>query len=123
MSYRRDASSRFAPENRWGNFWSFGGAWLISKEKFFNVAWIDELKIKASYGEQGNDNIQDQYGMDQFLYENTFDIKSSNGAPALVPKTMGNRNITWEKGGNFNAGIDFSVFKGRLTGSAEYFWS
>lgn len=122
MSYRRDASSRFAPENRWGNFWSFGGAWLISKEKFFNVSWIDELKVKASYGEQGNDNIQDQYGMDQFLYENTFDIKSSNGAPALVPKTMGNRNITWEKGGNFNAGIDFSVFKGRLTGSAEYFY-
>lgn len=122
MSYRRDASSRFAPENRWGNFWSFGGAWMISKEKFFNVAWIDELKIKASYGEQGNDNIQDQYGMDQFLYENTFDIKSSNGTPALVPKTMGNRNITWEKGGNFNAGIDFSVLKGRLTGSAEYFY-
>ena len=53
------------------------------------------MKIKASYGEQGNDNIQDQYGFDQFLYENTFDIKSSNGTPALVPKTMGNRNITW----------------------------
>ena len=122
VSYRRDASSRFAPENRWGNFWSFGVAWLISKEKFFNVSWIDELKIKASYGEQGNDNIQDQYGMDQFLYENTFDIKSSNGTPALVPKTMGNRNITWEKGGNFNAGIDFSILKGRLTGSAEYFY-
>ncbi len=54
--------------NRWGNFWSFGAAWLISKEKFFNVSWIDELKLKASYGEQGNDNIQDpDYGWDRYL--------------------------------------------------------
>jgi len=123
VSYRRDASSRFAPENRWGNFWSFGAAWLISKEKFFNVSWVDELKIKASYGEQGNDNIQDpDYGWDRYLWQNTYDVVTSNGEPSLVPKTMGNRDITWEKGGNFNAGIDFSLFKSRLTGSVEYFY-
>lgn len=123
VSYRRDASSRFAPENRWGNFWSFGAAWLISKEKFFNVSWIDELKLKASYGEQGNDNIQDPvYGWDRYLYQNTYDVVNSNGQPSLVPKAMGNRDITWEKGGNFNAGIDFSLFRSRLTGSIEYFY-
>lgn len=122
LSYRRDASSRFAPENRWGNFWSFGAAWLINKEKFFHASWVDELKLKLSYGEQGNDNITDLDGRDQYLYTNTYNVVTSNGEPALTPKTMGNRDVTWEKGGNFNVGTDFSLFKGRLTGSAEYFY-
>lgn len=81
------------------------------------------MKLKASYGEQGNDNIQDpDYGWDRYLYQNTYDVVNSNGQPSLVPKTMGNRDITWEKGGNFNAGIDFSLFRSRLTGSIEYFY-
>ena len=78
-SYRRDASSRFHPDNRWGNFWSLGGAWLISKEDFFNVEWIDELKLKASYGSQGNDNIGD------YRYITTYEIVNANGNPAAVP--------------------------------------
>lgn len=56
-SYRRDASSRFHPDNRWGNFWSAGASWLISKEDWFDYSWINMLKLKASYGSQGNDNI------------------------------------------------------------------
>ena len=115
-SYRRDASSRFHPDHRWGNFWSAGGAWLISKEGFFDVDWIDLLKIKASYGSQGNDNIGD------FRYMNTYDIVNSSGSPAAVPKTMGNENITWETNGNFNAGIEFELLKGRITGGIEYFY-
>ena len=117
FSYRRDASSRFAPENRWGNFWSAGGAWMISKEKWFNAAWVDELKLKASYGEQGNDNISN------YLYTDRYTIGNSNGSISLVPSsTKGNRNITWEKGGNFNIGTEFSFWKGRLSGSVEYFY-
>ncbi|MDD5862710.1 MAG: TonB-dependent receptor plug domain-containing protein [Prevotella sp.] len=58
FSFRRDGSSRFAENHRWGNFWSLGGAWIISKESWFpKNNWIDELKLKASYGEQGNDGI------------------------------------------------------------------
>lgn len=117
VSYRRDASSRFHPDNRWGNFWSFGGAWIISKEKFFNVPWVDELKFKASYGEQGNDNIGN------FLYTDTYSVVPSEGIATLVPATVkGNKEITWEKGGNFNTGFEFSLFRGRLTGSIEYFY-
>ena len=87
-SFRRDASSRFHPKHRWGNFWSAGGAWIISKENFLNeVAWIDLLKIKASYGEQGNDNIGD------FLYTNTYTVENSNGSVSVVPDLMGNENI------------------------------
>ena len=52
-SFRRDASSRFHPDHQWGNFWSFGGAWRISKEKWFKADWVDELKLKASVGEMG----------------------------------------------------------------------
>ena len=117
VSYRRDASSRFAPENRWGNFWSFGGAWIISKESWFNAPWIDELKIKASYGEQGNDNIGNNY-----YYTNSYTLVNSNNEISIVPYQYGNRDITWEKNGNFNAGIEFSLFRGRLAGSIEYFY-
>lgn len=115
-SYRRDASSRFHPDNRWGNFWSAGAAWIISKEDFFNVDWVDMLKIKASYGSQGNDNIGN------FRYVNTYTIANSNGHPAAVPNIMGNKDITWETNGNFNAGADFELFNGRLTGTIEYFY-
>ena len=114
-SYRRDASSRFHPDNRWGNFWSLGGAWLISKEDFFNVEWIDELKLKASYGSQGNDNIGD------YRYVTTYEIVNANGNPAAVPNTMGNKDITWETNGNFNIGVDFAFLKNRLNGTVEFF--
>lgn len=116
VSFRRDASSRFHPDNRWGNFWSLGAAWLISKESWFDYEWIDMLKIKASYGEQGNDNIGN------YRYTNTFDIVNSSGNPAATPSTMGNKDITWETGGNFNIGVDFDLFKGRLSGTVEYFY-
>ena len=114
-SYRRDASSRFAPENRWGDFWSASAAWDICKERWFTATWVNLLKVKASYGEQGNDQIAD------FLYTTRYDIVNSNGRPGAVPYALGNRNITWETQGNFNAGIDFEIFKGRIGGTIEYF--
>lgn len=114
-SYRRDASSRFHPDNRWGNFWSAGAAWIISKEDFFDISWIDLLKIKASYGSQGNDNIGN------YRYVNTYSIVNSAGNPAAIPSTMGNKDITWETNGNFNAGVEFELFGARLNGNVEYF--
>ena len=116
VSYRRDASSRFHPDNRWGNFWSASAAWVISKEDFFKADWVDMLKIKASYGEQGNDQIGN------YRYTNIYDIVNSNGHPAAVPSTMGNKDITWETQGNFNTGVDFELFRGRLGGNIEYFY-
>lgn len=115
ISYRRDASSRFHPDNRWGNFWSAGGAWIISKESWFDFDFVNTLKLKMSYGEQGNDNIGD------YRFINTYDIVNSNGQVAAIPKTMGNKEISWEKNGNFNVGFDFELFDSRLNGSIEYF--
>ena len=115
-SYRRDASSRFHPDNRWGNFWSASAAWVISKENWFSASWVDLLKIKASYGEQGNDQIGN------YRYISVYDIVNSGGHPAAVPSTLGNKDITWETQSNLNAGIDFEFFRGRLSGNVEYFY-
>ena len=116
LSFRRDGSSRFHPDHRWGNFWSFGAAWIINKEEWFDAVWVDQLKLKASYGEQGNDRIGN------YRYTNVFNIVNSAGDPAATPATMGNRNISWEKNGNFNAGVDFSFWNGKLAGSVEGFY-
>lgn len=116
FSYRRDASSRFDPSHRWGNFWSFGGAWLIDKEKWFDIDDVDLLKLKFSYGEQGNDNIGN------YRYTTLYNIENSNGSVSLTPNLLGNSNLTWEKGGNFNAGIEFSLWRERLGGDIEYFY-
>ncbi len=116
-SYRRDASSRFHPDHRWGGFYSVGAAWVMNKENWLReVQWLDFLKLKFSYGEQGNDAIG------SYLYTNQYSIVNSDGRPAAKPATMGNKEITWEKNGNLNTGIEFDLFKGRLSGGIEYFW-
>lgn len=114
-SYRRDASSRFHPDHRWGNFYSVGGAWTMNKESWFDVRWIDMLKLKASWGQQGNDSIGD------YRYTDTYSIDNVDGKVALVQSSVGNPNITWETNSNFNTGVEFDIFKSRISGSVEYF--
>ncbi|HCC87439.1 MAG TPA: SusC/RagA family protein, partial [Prevotella sp.] len=115
VSFRRDASSRFHPDHRWGNFYSFGGAWIISEEPWFKASWVDMLKLKASWGQQGNDDIGD------YRYTDTYYLSNFNGEVAFVQNTVGNPNITWETNSNFNAGVEFELLKRRITGSVEYF--
>ena len=117
-SYRRDASSRFHPDNRWGNFWSASAAWVISKEKFMKKAsWIDILKLKASFGQQGNDNIGNLYAyLDQYTVSGADGVFSDG-----LLSYKGNPELTWEKSNSYNAGIDFSFFRGKLSGTIEYF--
>ena len=117
-SYRRDASSRFHPDKRWGNFWSASAAWVLSKENFMKKAsWIDILKIKASFGQQGNDNIGNFYA-----YLDQYTVTGANGvfSDGLLAY-KGNPELTWEKSNAYNAGVDFSLFKGKLSGTVEYF--
>ena len=117
LSYRRDASSCFDPDHRWGNFYSFGGAWTITKEKFMKpFRWLNMLKLKASFGQQGNDKIGD------FHYIDTYTIVNTNNKVGLVLSEKGNPNITWETNNNFNAGFDFELLNSRLRGSIEYFY-
>lgn len=116
VSYRRDASSRFDPDNRWGNFYSVGGAWIISKEEWFKASWVDQLKIKISVGQQGNDNIG-EYG-----YSDLYSVTNNNGGVGLVWAKKGNKDITWETNTNLNIGVEFSLWQGRFLGTLEYFY-
>ena len=113
-SFRRDASSRFHPDNRWGSFWSLGGAWIISKENWFESSWVNMLKVKASIGSQGNDNINN------FLYADQYNLTNANDQVGISFASKGNKDITWETQTNFNTGIEFEIFK-RITGGIEFY--
>lgn len=114
-SYRRDASSRFHPDHRWGNFWSVGAAWLLNQENWFDAPWVNMLKLKASYGSQGNDNIG------YHLYTDTYSIENNNGEIAVLFGQKGNPNITWETNTNLNIGTEFGFWNNRLSGSVDFF--
>lgn len=118
-SYRRDGSTRFHRDHRWGNFYSFGAGYLISREDFFKVSWIDELKVKFSIGQNGNDQIGSSYPR----YEDIYEISQTNGNIALGIYEVGNKNITWETRTAINTGIEFNLFKSRLSGSVEYYYN
>ncbi|PSK95185.1 SusC/RagA family TonB-linked outer membrane protein [Taibaiella chishuiensis] len=124
-SFRRDGSSRFYRDARWGNFWSVGGAWRISQERFMagSKNWLDDLKLKVSYGEQGNDALIDRDGLSPFYYawQSFYDVTYANGQiPGGVVASLENKALRWETSKNFNTGIEFGLFN-RITGSIEYF--
>lgn len=116
-SFRMDASSRFMKDNRWGAFWSVGGSWRISQEPFLkDKSWINNLTLKASYGVQGNDNLGSFYAW-QSLYSMNYPNANHSGA---IITSVESRDITWEKNGNFNAGLEFRLFD-RLSGTVEWY--
>lgn len=122
-SYRRDGSSRFHKDHRWGNFGSVGGAWVVNKENFMaDATWIDFLKYKISYGVQGNDNLlyTDGY-VNYYPYQDQFQVTDNAGDFAVIQTYKGNKDITWETSYSFNTGFDFNFFNGYLSGGVEYF--
>lgn len=117
-SFRTDGSSRFYSDVRWGNFWSLGGSWRITQERFMeNLAWINDLKLKASFGEQGNDDIGTYYG-----WQSLFSISGRNNGNynGALHSQLENKKLQWEKNSNLNVGLDFS-FLDRISGTVEYF--
>ncbi len=120
-SYRRDGSSKFHPDKRWGDFWSVGAAWRLSEEEFFQTSvlrdYVDNFKVKASYGTQGNDAI----GGDYALYLDQYVVSNVDGKPGITLALRGNPDITWEKSTNFNVGFESSFLKNRLMVEFDYF--
>lgn len=117
-SYRRDASSRFAKDHRWGDFWSAGAAWIFSKEKFFkdlNADWVDNLKLKFSIGQQGND------GIGNFQYVDLYSLSKSTTGMLPSFYSIGNPDITWETNTNMNIGLEFNLFRNRLNGEVNFY--
>lgn len=124
-TFRRDGSTRFAPDTRWGSFYSVGASWVITSEPFMrNIGAINMLKLRASYGEVGNEAIQNTAGTAQlyFPYISEFSTGWNDlGFSGVVLTSVTNSEITWEKQGAYNVGLDFAVLKNRLSGSIEYY--
>ena len=117
-SLRQDKSSRFHPDHNKGTFWSVGANWRISGEKFMeNVGWINNLSVKASYGEQGNDMLSTYYAW-QSLYDLSYSNATNLGA---LISSLENQTVSWEKSRNFNAGIDAILFNHRLQLNVEFY--
>lgn len=117
-SIRRDGSSRFHKDNRWGTFYSIGGAWVISREDFMSkYNWMNELRLKASYGQVGNENINSYYS-----YQAFYDLGWNNGVmPGVLLSTLATPNLGWETSQTFNVGLNFGMFRSRIFGELEYF--
>ncbi len=116
-SFRTDGSSRFNKDFRWGKFWSVGSSWRISEESFMqSLDFIDNLKLKASYGKQGNDNIGTFYGW-QSLYNLDWANANINGA---LLSSLENTSIKWEENNNFNIGIE-GILLSRIEFGLEYY--
>ena len=115
-SFRRDASSRFSEDSRWGNFWSIGANWMISKEAFMqNIYWVNSLKLRADYGEVGNDSGTGYYGY-QALY--TSGQNDNKGAYWL--SQLPNDDLKWETAQSWGIGIESRLFN-RWNFNIEYF--
>ncbi len=119
VTVRREASSIFAPGHRWGTFGSAGIGWQINKEAFLkDVTWIDLLKLKASWGSTGNDNLGYYAWADRY----TPSYNNETGEYSITLSSKGNTELTWEKKKSWNFGLDFSLFKYRLNGSIEAYF-
>ena len=123
-SVRGDGNSRFfpggadLPNAQWGTFWSVGAGWLLSNETFLsNTSWIDELKLKASYGRLGNEDLNTYYAW-QSLY--ALGWPNANNPGAII-SSLPAQTLSWESNNTFNAGVDFRLFDNRLLGTLEWY--
>ena len=117
-SFRRDASSRFYKDARWGNFWSVGGSWRIDQEPFMAaVPWISAAKLRASYGSVGNDGTSSWYA-----WQSLYGINRNANTPGFLQSTTaGNKDLQWEKNKSFDVALEFGLFRDRITGQVEFF--
>ncbi|HEX8334810.1 MAG TPA: TonB-dependent receptor [Segetibacter sp.] len=116
-SFRRDGSSRFSENNRYGDFWSVGGAWNIDQENFFAPnRYISSAKLRVTYGTTGN------AGIGNYGWRQTFGYGANyNGNPGGTFNSVGNADLTWETNTQFDVGTDISFLKNRVSITADYY--
>lgn len=131
-SLRRDSSSKFAKDNQWGNFWSFSGAWVVSKEDFLkDVSWVNDLKLRASIGQVGNDSHiasdRDEdgtvtKGLNYYIGQSTYSLGYDNGSEGgVITYGAAAPDLKWEVNTQKDIAVEFGLFKNRLKGSIEYY--
>ncbi len=118
FSYRRDGSSKFFKDVRWGDFYSASAAWRLDQEAFLqNVPWLNALKLRASYGETGNDG-----GISLYAWQPLYSLGYNNAAEAgIIQSSLGNPALEWESNSSFDVGLEFSLLKDRVYGTVEFF--
>lgn len=121
LSFRREGSSRFGANHRWGNFWAISGGWRISKEKFMkDITWINDLKLRAGYGVTGNNDFGSGYTVRTYKSN---DMWPTYGIwqPGYGSTRNINPDLKWEEKKELDLGIDFSLFQNRISGKFDYY--
>jgi TonB-linked SusC/RagA family outer membrane protein len=123
LSVRRDGSSRFAPGNQWGTFPAAALAWRVSDEGFMdNVEWVSDLKLRGSWGVNGNQAIGDYLWVPDYRYGDAFTrVQFGNEFVTTIRPTAVDPDIKWEETTSYNLGLDYGLFNDRLTGAVEYY--
>ena len=125
-SVRRDGSSKFYEDARWGTFYSISGAWRLDQESFIKaIPAISLLKLRSSYGQTGNDgggNTQEGTSISYYAWQPLYSLGWNNAAEAgILQNSLGNRNLEWESSNAFDVAVEFGLFNSRLSGTVEYF--
>lgn len=121
LSFRREGSSRFGANHRWGNFWAISGGWRISKEKFMkDITWINDLKLRAGYGVTGNNDFGSGYTVRTYKSN---DMWPTYGIwqPGYGSTRNINPDLKWEEKKEFDVGFDFSILHNRISGKFDYY--
>lgn len=119
---RHEGSSKFAADNRWGNFWALSGGWRISNENFLkDVEWIDDLKVRFGYGVTGNNDFDASYMANTLSRDQYWMLQNGNWVYAYGPTSNVNPYLGWEEKKEWNVGVDYTFFGNRLYGKFDYY--
>ncbi len=126
FSIRRDGTSKFFKDSRWGTFYSVSGAWRLDQEAFLkSIPTINTLKLRASYGQTGNDGggtTADNASISYYAWQPLYNLGWNNASEAgILQSSLGNRDLAWESSNSVDVALEFGLFKNRLTGTVEYF--
>lgn len=126
LSARRDASSRFSKDARWGNFFAVGASWRLDQENFMSdIDWLTSLKLRGSYGEVGNDDIlrsDNNTISDFYASQALLSLGFNNGAEGgIISSAKGNPDLSWETNIQTDAAIEFGFLNNRISGTIEYY--
>lgn len=120
-SLRREGSSKFGYSNKWGYFPAASVAWRATQESFLkDIPWLNELKIRADYGETGNQDFGNYLSLDTYGGYGYY-LYNGNNYQVWGPSQNTNYDLRWEKAANFNAGLDFELFGSKVSGSLNYY--
>lgn len=122
-TYRTDGSSRFHKDYRWGEFWSLGASWRLSEEEGIkDLDWVDNMTLRLSYGQLGNDALTNGSSQDYYAWQSFYNLTWANASnPGALVTSLENTEVSWEKKSTWNVGFEATLFNRFLQVSAEYY--